>query len=188
MNSTSATLLERLRQPAPHAAWDRFVKLYTPLLLAWARRLGLQEADADDLVQDVVATLLRKLPEFRYDRHRSFRAWLRTVTVNKWRQTQRRRAASPRMAGNVDLAEVADKGLADTFWETEYRQHLVSRALQLMQADFEPTTWKACWEFVVSDKPAAQVAAELGTTVAVVYSAKSRVLHRLRQELDGLLD
>ena len=62
------------------------------------------------------------------------------------------------------------------------------RALELMQADFQPTTWKACWEYAVQGRPAEEVARELDTTVAVVYAAKSRVLRRLRQELAGLLD
>jgi RNA polymerase sigma-70 factor (ECF subfamily) len=188
MYSTPVTLLERLRLPAPADAWDRFVRLYTPLLFSWARRMGLQEPDAADLVQDVFTVLLQKLPEFSYDRHRSFRGWLRTVTLNKWREAQRRRAAAPRATGNANLAELVCAEPDDSFWEAEYRNQLVGRALQLMQADFEPTTWKACWEFVVSGKPAAQVAAELGTTVEVVYSAKSRVLRRLREELDGLMD
>jgi RNA polymerase sigma-70 factor (ECF subfamily) len=187
MHTTPRTLLERLRQPDPRDAWDRFVRLYTPLLFSWASGIGLQEADAADLVQDVFTTLLQKLPEFTYDRHRSFRAWLRTVTVNKWRQTQRR-AAATQVTGVENLAELAGAAPEDDFWETEYRNHLVGRALELMRSDFEPTTWQACWEFVVSGRPAAAVAAELGTTVDVVYNAKSRVLRRLRQELDGLMD
>ena len=72
--------------------------------------------------------------------------------------------------------------------EEEYRRYLVRRALGLMQAEFEPATWKACWEFVVHDRPAAEVAAELGLSVNAVYLAKSRVLRRLRAELRGLLD
>jgi RNA polymerase sigma-70 factor (ECF subfamily) len=76
----------------------------------------------------------------------------------------------------------------DRFWEEEYRQHLVGRALQLMQADFQPTTWKACWELVVAGKPAPRVAAELGITTGAVYAAKFRVLSRLREELRDLMD
>lgn len=87
---TPASLLERLRQPAPESAWTRFVQLYTPLLFFWARRLGLRDADAADLVQDVLVLLVRKLPEFSYDRNKSFRAWLRTVTLNCWRNGARR--------------------------------------------------------------------------------------------------
>src|SRR5712692_822077 len=95
MNSTSVSLLEQLRNPAESKttgpAWERFVELYTPLLYYWARRLGLRDQDAADLVQDVFLVLVRKLPEFSYDRHKSFRAWLRTVTLNKWRERQRQR-------------------------------------------------------------------------------------------------
>ena len=92
MNSTSSSLLERLRHPNADEAWDRFVRLYTPLLFHWARGVGLPRQDAADLVQDVLLLLVRKMPDFRYDRSRSFRAWLRTVTLNKWREQQRRRA------------------------------------------------------------------------------------------------
>src|SRR5688572_20304611 len=89
---TPASLLERLRQPAEQQAWSRFVRLYTPLLYSWARRLGLQPEDASDLVQDVLTLLVQKLPEFHYDRHKRFRGWLWTVTLNRFRENHRRRA------------------------------------------------------------------------------------------------
>ena len=76
----------------------------------------------------------------------------------------------------------------DDLGETEYREFLVSRALEVMQAEFQPTTWKACWEHVVAGRPAADVAGELGITPNAVYLAKARVLRRLRAELDGLLE
>ena len=91
MYTTSTRLLERLREPGQDQAWQRFVQLYTPLLYTWAHWQGLQGADAADLVQDVFTLLLRKLPEFRYDKDRSFRGWLRTLTLNKWRENQRRK-------------------------------------------------------------------------------------------------
>src|SRR5947209_13312864 len=76
MHTTSASLLHRLRQPSDKESWPRFVKLYTPLLFYWARRLGLQEPDAADLVQDVFTALVQKLPQFEYDPDRGFRSWL----------------------------------------------------------------------------------------------------------------
>src|SRR5205823_5013820 len=85
MHTTPASLLERLQRADEQTAWVRFVELYTPVLFAWARRLGLQAQDAADLVQEVFTVLVRKLPEFRYDRQKSFRGWLRTITLNKWR-------------------------------------------------------------------------------------------------------
>jgi RNA polymerase sigma-70 factor (ECF subfamily) len=188
MNTTPVSLLKRLRRPAEPKAWERFVELYTPLIYSWARRLGLQPADAADLVQEVFTVLVQKLPEFEYDRHGSFRAWLKTVTLNKWRENQRRRAARPLPMNDGALSELAAPDPADACWETEYRQHLVRRALQVMQADFHTATWKACWEHVVAGRPAVEVAAELGISTDAVYAATSRVLRRLRQELEGLLD
>src|SRR5271167_1212996 len=91
MTETPATLLERLRQPFEPEAWARFVSLYTPVILSWGRRVGLQEHDAADLAQEVFVTLLQVLPTFSYDRHQSFRSWLRTVTLNKWRNTRKQR-------------------------------------------------------------------------------------------------
>jgi RNA polymerase sigma-70 factor (ECF subfamily) len=187
MYTTSVSLLERLRQPSEQEAWSRFVKLYTPLLYSWSRRVGLGPEDAADLVEEVLLVLVQKLPGFAYDPEKSFRGWLRTVTRNKWREQRRRRALPT--AGPTD-PPIADLRAPETddFDEFEYRRYLVGRALKLMQQEFEPTTWKACWECVVGSRPAAAVAAELGMSVNAVYLAKSRVLRRLHQELKGLLE
>ena len=166
-----------MRQPGEQRAWAQFVDLYTPLLFHWSRRLGLNEPDAADLVQDVFLVLSQRLGTFDYDRHKSFRGWLRTILRNKWRDRQRR-APLPLAGGEVALDQVPSPDADDMLDETEYRQFLVSRALEVMQAEFQPTTWKACWEHVVADRPAADVARELGITPNAVYLAKSRVLRR----------
>ena len=188
MEQTSSSLLLRIRQTTDQAAWKRFIDLYTPLLYIWACRLGLQAEDAADLIQDVITTLVQKLPDFHYDRHKSFRTWLRTVATNRWRDTQRRRAAALRGGNDAGLADLAAPEQADALWEAEYQQHLFAQATRIMQGDFQPATWKACWLLVVEGRSGAEVAAELGMTVDAVYAARSRVLRRLRQELDGLLD
>ena len=182
MHTTPPSLLEQLRRPNDHQAWRRFVDLYTPLLFYWARRVGLQESDAADLVQEVFALLIRKLPDFAYDRNKGFRSWLRTVLMNKWREIQRRRpppqgGAVPDKASADDVAALA---------ETEFQQRLAVRAMELMKAEFQPATWKACWEHAAVGRPAAEVAAELGMSVNAVYLATGRVLRRLRQELADL--
>jgi RNA polymerase sigma-70 factor (ECF subfamily) len=183
---TPASLLERLRQPAPRDAWERFVKLYTPLLFAWAHRAGLRHEDAADLVQDVFATLVEKLPTFSYDGTGSFRAWLRTLLMNRWRNRLRRPAPLP--LHEADAAVPAGPDPIDLFEQAEYRQCLVHRALELMQTDFRPSTWKAFWEHVVVGRPAAEVGRELGLSANSVYVARVRVLTRLREELAGLVD
>jgi RNA polymerase sigma-70 factor, ECF subfamily len=188
METTSISLLERLRQPFDQEAWERFVRLYTPLMNHWARRLGGQGQDAEDLVQDVFALLVRKLPEFRYDGRKSFRGWLWTVTLNKWRQKQRQRGAADTASGADALALLEDPAGTDAVEKAEYQDYLVGRALQLMQSEFRPATWQACWQLIVVGRPAEEVAAELGMGIDAVYAAKSRVLRRLRRELEGLID
>jgi RNA polymerase sigma-70 factor, ECF subfamily len=195
MLSTPVSLLERIRQSADDSAWGKFVDMYTPLLLKWSKRVGLRDTEISDLVQDIFAILVVKLPDFEYDPQRSFRAWLKTVLLNCWRKRQRKRQpevrqprGAPGEAERDDLAEAAVADPVAEFEEEEYRRYLVQRALSLMQVEFAPATWRACWEFVVHDRPAAEVAAELGISVNAVYLAKSRVLRRLRAELKGLLD
>ena len=83
MDSTSVNLLKRLRETTADSAWQRFVELYTPPIFHWGREKGLSPDDSLDVVQDVLATLVVKLPEFQYDPNRRFRAWLKTVTVNR---------------------------------------------------------------------------------------------------------
>src|SRR5262245_30716918 len=107
MQTTPVSLLERLRGEANPQAWERFVDLYTPLLYKWARRVGLDAADAADLVQDVLTKLVETLPTFAYDRNRSFRAWLRTVTLNRWRESCRRQFTRPHLVNGMGLDEAA---------------------------------------------------------------------------------
>jgi RNA polymerase sigma-70 factor (ECF subfamily) len=185
--ATPASLLNRLRVSGEEAAWSRFVKLYTPLLFFWARRLGLQEHDASDLVQDVFTILVQKLPEFHYEQRKGFRNWLRTVLLNRWRD-QGRRPTLVAVEGNAESLTTLPSPEDDAFGEEEYRKHLVKRALEIMRTEFSPNIWQACWEHVVKGRCAAEVAAELDIAVGTVYVAKSRVLRRLRQELEGLLD
>ena len=86
----------------------------------------------------------------------------------------------------IQLAAVADE--VDLFEESEYRRFLVNRALDVMQAEFRDEVWQACWKQTVEGRKAADVAQEMGLPINVVYLAKSRVLRRLREELDGLMD
>jgi RNA polymerase sigma-70 factor (ECF subfamily) len=187
MTSTSTSLLHRLRRADDHQAWSHFVQLYTPLLYYWAGRLGLQEQDRAELVQDLLGALVEKLPEFTYEPGKSFRGWLRTVLLNRWRNLRRRRAPLP-LAEEADLAEPGGPDLLEIFAEEEYRKRLVQRALELMSTDFQESTRKAFWACEVEGRPAAEVGAELGLSTAAVYVAKSRVLARLREELADFLD
>lgn len=188
MTRTPASLLERLRGSFDADTWARFVRLYTPMIYSWGRRVGLQDQDARDLTQDVFTTLVQVLPTFAYDRQKSFRRWLRTVTLNHWRnRLKQRNEKLPRGPGKA-VEHIAAPDQLEALWEEEYQRHLVTRALAVMRADFEEKTWKACWEVVVAGRSASDVAKELDLTVGAVYAAKFRVLDRLRHELGELLD
>lgn len=188
MDYTPSSVLLRLRRPGDTDAWQRLVELTTPLLFAWAHRAGLRDHDADDLVQDVLAVLVEKLPDFEYDQQGSFRGWLRVITTNKFLDKRRKRTPEALPPDDARLRDLVDSTAPDPFWDREYQQLLVARALELMQAQFQPNTWKACWETVVLGRSAGDVAAELGLTPAAVYVAMSRVLRRLRAELAEMLD
>jgi RNA polymerase sigma-70 factor (ECF subfamily) len=188
MNTTPVSLLEKLRQPNPQDAWTRFVHLYSPLLYHWARqRFKLNGPDVEDFVQEVFTLLLQELPEFQYNAGKRFRAWLWTVSLNKHRQCLRRSMAGACLPldAQADLA-IADQLDADI--DAEYQQHVMRRALQLIQNDFEPATWQAFWECTMNDRSPQEVATEVGLSISSVYAAKSRVLRRLRTELKGFLD
>jgi RNA polymerase sigma-70 factor (ECF subfamily) len=188
MLTTPPSLLERLRESPERAAWERFVEMYTPLFFSWTNRLHLGDHEAADLVQDLFAVLVEQLPTFVYDRRKSFRAYLKTVLLNRWRNHLRRRSAEG-VVRHHDLDGIAaENDPVPELEEAEYRSYVVGRALALMQAEFQPVTWKACWEFVVCGRSAGEVAKLLGISVNAVYLAKSRVLRRLREELAGLLD
>jgi RNA polymerase sigma-70 factor (ECF subfamily) len=188
MHSTPVSLLERLRWPQDQEAWERFVHLYTPLLCHWARRLEMQGQDAADLVQDVFTVLVQKLPAFQYDPGKRFRGWLWAVTLNCRRARCRNKGVSVQAGDPAVMRQAITADAADAFAEEEYHQYLTRRALELMQAEFQATTWKAFWEIVVNERPAAEVAGELGLTENAVYLAKGRVMRSLRRELQGVFD
>ncbi len=193
MSVTSATLLERLRDARDADAWNRLVELYTPLIRGWAERLNVRGADADDLVQDVMAVVVRRFPEFVHpERPGAFRGWLRAIAANCARTVWKSRKWTPAAPGGSDFGSYLTRleDPTDDFaraWEREHDLHVTRRLLDRIRADFETSTWELFGRFVLDGLTAEEVAAEYGTTPNAVYIAKSRVLSRLRKEAGGLL-
>jgi RNA polymerase sigma-70 factor (ECF subfamily) len=184
MHSTSGSLLERLRNPNEQEAWNRFADLYTPLLYYWLRRVGLAENDAADLVQEVFLVLLAKLPTWEYRRDGTFRGWLHTLTINKYREVQRRRRL-PIIDGFVDMPARDSQSQSE---EADYRRHIVKQMLHILEDQFPPSTWQYFQAYVIEGKDPQTVATHFKVSVGTVYTAKSKVLTRLREELAGLLE
>ena len=184
MHTTSVSLLERLQQPSDQQAWERFAVLYTPLMYRWAVQLGAQHADAADLVQDVLVRLFRVLPNFEYDRQKSFRAWLRTVLTNKWRETLRQK--SPPAAGGDALANVAKPDCGADWTDAQEQAALCRQALELIRPEFSAATWGAFTGTFFDGLPVPEICQAHALTPNAVYLARGRVLARLREELGGL--
>ncbi len=193
MNTTSVSLLDRLRQRAEGPSWQEFVDLYEPWLRGQLRRHGLQAVDADDVVQEILIVLIKQVSNFQHNgRKGAFRAWLRGVTVNRLRELGRQRKYTPLAGGSefaLRLEQLADdhSQLSQT-WDREHDQHVVNQLLKRIAGDFEATTWRAFRAFVLEGRTAAEVAAALGISQGAVWTAKSHVLKRLRQVARDLLD
>ncbi len=190
---TSLTLLGRVRS-GEQPAWDRLVSLYQPLVHRWARLAGLQDSDAVDIGQEVFLVVHERLETFRKDEaHHSFRGWLWGITQHKIADHARRKGNQPAVLGGSDaqqrLQQVPDDIAPETDSELKLTDDaiLIRGALELVQVEFEPRTWQACFETTVHGRRGADVAADLGMSVGAVYIAKSRVLKRLREELQDLL-
>lgn len=193
LGSTSLSLLDRIRHQQAEA-WSRFVDLYGPLIYRWARHSHLQSSDAADVVQEVFRSVATNIHLFRRDQPGdSFRAWLRTITRNKvrdhFRKHQGELIAGDAVFGGQVFARVDDPVVeSDEDGEAGGLRPLVYRALELVQSEFEATTWRAFWRVVVDEQRPKDVAQELEMTLGAVYMAKSRVTRRVRAELEGLLD
>lgn len=190
MTTTSESLLFRLQQDQgdpDETAWQHFVSIYTPLIFYWARKTGMAQSDASDLVQDVLTLVFQKLPEFKYDSSRSFRGWLRTVTLNKYREIYRRKSSRLATASDSMLEKLAPVADAESTWDIDYAKLLVARSMELMQDDFAPGTWDALRLVMNKGYSADSAAAETSVSSWTIYSAKARLMKRLREELDGLL-
>lgn len=182
---TSVSLLDRLAAAPSDADWRRLFDLYAPLLKRWAARAGAADADADDLVQDVMLAVHRGLPGFDRRGPGAFRAWLWRVLANRLRNHFRQQAARPAGGPLPDL-EDAD-GRLSREWDREHDAHVARQLLRRVEGDFAPATWAAFRRQVIDGVPPAAVAAELGLSLNAVLIAKSRVLRRLRDEACGLI-
>jgi RNA polymerase sigma-70 factor (ECF subfamily) len=183
---TRASLLVRLRDPLDGAAWKEFVDLYAPLVYGYARKQGLQDADAADLCQDVLCAVAGAIGRLDYDPQRgSFRNWLFTVVRHRlvsWRRTERNRPHGGNDTATqhrLEQCPAPPEGEAE--WETEWERSLFHWACEQVRRDVTEATWQAFRRTAMEGHSSKQVAAELGLTVAAVYIARSRVLGRLKE-------
>ncbi len=189
MYTTSLTLLERLRDRKDVGAWRLLLDLYTPLIQRWFRTAGLQAADIDDLTQEVLTVVTRRMPEFTRSHRGAFRGWLKTIAVHKLGDHRRNGRNLGLILADWRLAELEDSaGELSREWDRQHDEHIARQLLDWLKAEFTTTTWEAFRLAVLQDQPTAAVAQELGMSANAVLIAKSRVLSRLRRELRHFTD
>lgn len=184
--STRASLLLRLCDSEDHEAWVEFVTLYEPVLYRLMRRHGLQDADARDVMQELLLAVSRSID--RWDPSKecgSFRGWLwrvaRNLVINWLKQRGGRVVATDGSDLQSMLVMLPAAGEPDTVeFDRELRRTLIHRAGERVRGDVHQATWEAFWETAVIGTSPADAATKLGMTVGAVRVAKCRVLARLR--------
>jgi RNA polymerase sigma-70 factor (ECF subfamily) len=193
MNQTRHSLLLRA-QTGETAAWKDLTDLYRPLILGWLKRQGVPPRDLEDLSQEVLLSVVKQLPGFQHSGHRgAFRSWLRTIvcrrTADYWRAIDADTQAQGGSVATAALQEIADPASAlNRQWDEEHDRYVLACLLDLVEEEFEPVTLRAFRRLALNGVSGAEAAQELGLSVAAVYVAKSRVLARIREEAEGLID
>jgi RNA polymerase sigma factor (sigma-70 family) len=190
---TRASLLVRIRDGRDQEAWRQFVQMYAPVVYGFARKRGLQDADAADVMQNVLRSVAGAASRLNYDPARgTFRGWLYTVARNKIfnfleadRHKLGRGSGDSGARARLDALAGPEWGLAES-WDEEYERNLAALAMQRVQGEVQPATWQAFWLTAVEGRSARETGEAIGMTSGAVYVARSRVLARLKEEVQRL--
>jgi RNA polymerase sigma-70 factor (ECF subfamily) len=193
MHETRQSLLIRA-QTGETDAWKDLTDLYRPLILGWLHRQVVPPRDLEDLGQEVLLSVVKHLPGFEHSGRRgAFRSWLRTIvcrrTADYWRASNASTQATGGSGAVADLKQIADPDSElNRQWDEEHDRYVLQCLLDRVEAEFEPLILRAFRRLALEDVSGAEAAQELGLSVAAVYTAKSRVLARIRQDAEGLID
>jgi len=186
--ATRATLLVRVRDARDCDAWAEFVDLYMPLIYSYALKNGLQEADAADVAQETLLLVVRAIPSFQYEPEKgSFRGWLLTILRNQLRRRANKAKSQAEGSGDTGVMELLHEQPAreePDVWELEYQLRLFHWAAGRIKSSFRTQTRDAFWITTVDGLSIAETAAKLGTSEGAVYVARSRVLAKIRKEIE----
>ena len=187
---TRLSLLAKLHRREDVDAWFEFVSIYQPLIMEFCRRRGMQYADATDVTQDVMTRVARDIGRYRHDREDStFRGWLYRITRNlMFDRLRREKHDLLTQAGAEGLTGVVAAGVPTSGesveFQARFRRHMFSLVAEIVRQQVTPATWEAFWQTEVCKVSPDKVATDLKMTRGAVYVAKSRVLARLRKEVE----
>lgn len=189
MNSTPETrtsLLIRVRNPADQGAWCEFVEIYRPVIVRLARKKGMQETDAEDVAQQVLAAVAKAVEQREHDRKRAkFRTWLHRVAHNAILNALARRKPDRGSGDSATLTllnqQASHSGPDSDLLRLEHRRELFRWAARQVRKEFHQDTWDAFWLTAVEGRAVEDVAQELGKNRGVIYAARSRVIRRIQE-------
>ncbi len=186
---TTTALLDSLLEPGNHAVWEEFDRRYRPILLGFARRLGLSREDAEDAAQETVLRVVKHYPSGGYDRAKGrLRSWMLAITRRCIIDIQQARRHRVERRGQSAIVDFPDSDRMEAILEEECRKAIRERALELLKREtrFEERTIRAFELLVFSGRPPAEVAGELDLSVDSVYASKHRCARELRKIVEKL--
>ncbi|MCA9135717.1 MAG: sigma-70 family RNA polymerase sigma factor [Planctomycetales bacterium] len=177
----------RLRDRGNHDAWSEFLQIYEPVIYRVAMRFQMQDADAREIVQEVLLRVASAIDRFDPGGRGTFRGWLsqttRRVAVDRFRRLVGKEAAVGGPA-NALASVIADHNQLEIEFDLEHRRQLFLCAAEMVRPTVSQSSWSAFWRTAVDDRSAREVAVELGLTEGAVYVARCRVLKRIREYIE----
>ncbi len=185
---TRPTLIGKLADPACEQAWNEFARLYRDIVYRVARARGLQDADAEDVIQEVFRIVSRKVESFDSKGAGSFRAWLhklaRDVAVDRLRKPQLDIGTGDSLVGQ-QLQQVPATEDTGTLWDLEVKREQLLQACQRIRDQFSEPVWRSFWLTAIEQQSISEAAKQLGKTEGSVRVARCRVISRLKQEVQA---
>lgn len=189
--TTSLTLLHRLcGENEDQTAWREFLDRYGEKLYRWCRTRGLQHADAEDLIQNVLLAVAKQMKTFVPDPTKKFRNWLKTIAYRAWCDFLEKKQRQAQGSGDSAIVQLLSSIEArDDFLEhlqDEHDRELLEVALERARQRVKPETWEAFQRVSLNQEPTEKVAQEMGTSVGAIWVARNRIKQMLQQEIDWL--
>ncbi len=182
---TRNSLILRLKETADAEAWFEFCEIYEPLILRIAKSRGLQNADANDLAQDVFVRIAKSVQRWEPGLEKgTFRGWIGTIARNLTIDFLRQKDRQPVSANDPILQSVPEQCAASDFYDAEYEKQLFAWAAEKIKPSFKSKTWQAFWQTAVEQRSVVEVAESLQLTTGAIYIARSRVIAKLKKTIE----
>jgi RNA polymerase sigma-70 factor (ECF subfamily) len=187
---TRLSLIRRLQSGTDVNAWTEFSDIYRPVIVRLALSKGLQAADAEDLAQKVLLAISRHIAGWKPDPKRGrFRTWLQKIVRNATLNALSRIPKDAAPGGTTAMRSLADLPQRDDVaFDVEWKRQTLNWAAGQIRQEFEPATWDAFWLTAVEGESPTAAATQTGKSLGAVYIARTRIMKRIRETVDELLD